>query len=53
MILGKEYYTSINTKKYSKTFLVVLCELYLRFFTDTKNTPLFLSKIEYYLLKTT
>jgi len=48
-ILGKQYYNSENTRKYSRTFLSVVCEIYLRYFNETKPTRHFLSKTELYL----
>jgi hypothetical protein len=50
-ILGKVYYTSENTRGYSRTFLAVVCELYLRYFNETKPIKHFLSKTEFYLWK--
>jgi hypothetical protein len=50
-ILGKSYYNSENTKKYSRTFLSVVCELYLRYFNETKPSKHFLSKTDLYILK--
>jgi hypothetical protein len=50
-ILGKQYYDSENTRKYSRTFLSVVCELYLRYFNETKTSKHFLSKLELYLWK--
>jgi Helicase conserved C-terminal domain/Type III restriction enzyme, res subunit len=48
-ILGKDYYTNENTKGYSKTFLAIVCELYLRYFNETKPNRLFLSKTDFYM----
>jgi len=50
-ILGKEYYTSQNTSKHSVLFLAVVCEIYLRYFNETKPTKHFLTKTEFYMLK--
>lgn len=50
-ILGKDYYNSENTRKYSKTFLAIVCELYLRYFNETKSSNVFLTKTEFYMLR--
>ena len=54
-ILGDNYYKekSNDTKEEkiidSKPFLVLLCELYLRYNNERKETKMFLNKTEYYL----
>jgi hypothetical protein len=48
---GNDYYNSQNTKGYSKTFLAVVCEIYLRYFNETKTTKHFLTKTELHMLK--